>query len=231
VLSEMSARREISFIRESARSVPSWWPKFQNRLTSMLELLRHDKSQKSVRILKVMLVPFGDVDRRNLEVLADKLQQVLPDSEVKLTAAAEIPLNSFVPSRQQSLADAFLSALLKIAQAKERRKALGVTDRDLFAPSMNFVFGQALRNVAVISTYRLMPRHDLNNRIELLQLRILKEAIHELGHTLALGHCPNSFCVMHFSKSIDDTDLKSQCFCSTCSAKVRKLTGTHHSIR
>ena len=54
----------------------------------------------------------------------------------------------------------------------------------------------------------------------LFRERALKEAVHELGHTYGLGHCPDSTCVMHFSNSLPDTDLKGWKFCPDCQEKV-----------
>jgi archaemetzincin len=50
--------------------------------------------------------------------------------------------------------------------------------------------------------------------------RAVKEIVHELGHTFGLGHCPNSKCVMHFSNSLADTDLKEAYFCNMCRPKI-----------
>jgi len=51
----------------------------------------------------------------------------------------------------------------------------------------------------------------------------VKEAVHEVGHTLGLAHCTNSSCVMFFSNSILDTDRKKSAFCEKCSTFVRGL--------
>ena len=44
----------------------------------------------------------------------------------------------------------------------------------------------------------------------------LTEAVHEIGHLLGIGHCPEPTCVMHFSNSLYDTDRKSPMFCGQC---------------
>jgi archaemetzincin len=59
----------------------------------------------------------------------------------------------------------------------------------------------------------------------LFRERALKEAVHELGHTYGLQHCPNLRCVMHFSNSLRDTDAKQAKWCSRCATQVRDLTG------
>ena len=46
--------------------------------------------------------------------------------------------------------------------------------------------------------------------------RILKEAIHELGHTFSLKHCQNKKCVMCFSNNIEEVDIKKSEFCEDC---------------
>ena len=50
--------------------------------------------------------------------------------------------------------------------------------------------------------------------------RALKEAVHELGHTLGLAHCPDAGCVMHFSNALVDTDRKGHRLCVVCERKL-----------
>jgi archaemetzincin len=89
---------------------------------------------------------------------------------------------------------------------------------DLFVPGLNFVFGLAVGNTAVISLARL--RSEKNEYV--FRERALKEAIHELSHTFGFQHCPDIKCVMHFSNCLEDTDIKGPDFCRVCSAKVRR---------
>ncbi|TLX91314.1 MAG: hypothetical protein E6K97_02920 [Thaumarchaeota archaeon] len=37
---------------------------------------------------------------------------------------------------------------------------------------------------------------------------MVKECVHELGHIFGFVHCPNIECVMYFSNSLSDTDIK-----------------------
>jgi archaemetzincin len=101
-------------------------------------------------------------------------------------------------------------------------RLLGVTAHDLFVPGMNFVFGEARcpGKVAVISTKRL--RASPRNR-DLFRERVLKESVHEIGHTQGLKHCSDPLCVMHFSEHIGDTDRKSSTFCKKCHSDLEKL--------
>ena len=104
-------------------------------------------------------------------------------------------------------------------------KVLGVTELDLFVPIFTFVFGlaQAGGNAALMSTCRLHQQfYGLPEDNELFLLRCEKEAAHELGHAHGLAHCPSYECVMHFSNSIEQVDLKSATFCGSCSVLVRQ---------
>jgi len=97
-----------------------------------------------------------------------------------------------------------------------------VTDKDLYAAGLNFVFGLAWRGVAIISMHRLFPGFygqppDRNLLVE----RAVKEAVHEVGHLHGLTHCKDRMCVMAFSNSILDTDYKSRKLCERCSARLR----------
>lgn len=96
---------------------------------------------------------------------------------------------------------------------------LGVADVDLYVPSLNFVFGEAdpARGVAVISLARLRPTfYRLQEDDRLFLERVGKEAVHELGHIFHLKHCTQRICVMFFSNSLADTDLKENEFCHRC---------------
>jgi archaemetzincin len=98
-------------------------------------------------------------------------------------------------------------------------KVLGVVNVDLFIPILTFVFGEAqLRGIgSVIALHRLNNIfYGLSEDKELLRERLVKEAIHELGHNFGLIHCNNQSCVMKSSTYVEEVDQKSGEMCGSC---------------
>lgn len=125
---------------------------------------------------------------------------------------------SFDANRDQYHSTELLRCLLNHFPDK-RVKVLGITSLDLFIPILTFVFGEAQLDgtVAVVSSHRLRPQfYGLKPDDALMAQRAVKEAIHELGHTFGLVHCPYYECVMHSSPSVEEIDLKSEAFCPEC---------------
>lgn len=165
----------------------------------------------------ISLQPFGDVDFSILCYLREELSKKL-SAECRIGKRVNLPEKAFDPSRKQYRSTMFLDQLKTLLPGKAL-KGLAVVDVDLYVPRLNFVFGEAEveGKHAVISLFRLHPQYyGQPQDIEIYQKRILKEAVHELGHTFGLGHCSDPRCVMHFSNSIEDTDRKRESFCSNC---------------
>ena len=88
---------------------------------------------------------------------------------------------------------------------------------------LTFVFGEAQLdgNCAVVSTARLEEEfYGLPSREELFRERLVKEAVHELGHTFGLRHCADWRCVMTSSHAVERLDVKGAEFCSACRKPV-----------
>ncbi len=174
---------------------------------------------------RIVIQPYDKEHSSIKPVLTERLESIffLP---VLWKKAKPIPAAAFNPERQQFLGSFFLRDLLKEKQHGDI--VLGIVPYDLYEPDLNFVFGVAssFTKTAVISTYRLHNSfYGLPEDFSLFVDRTTKEAVHEIGHTLGLGHCPNPECVMHFSNSIQDTDRKSYYFCPVCYEKVKKAIG------
>jgi len=168
----------------------------------------------------ITLVPIGEVEKSALETLRQPLTEAF-GQRTWVGDGIELTKGSWNQRRGQHLASTLLAELPSPPSLGDR--VLGVVDGDIFAPGLNFVFGEAdiAGRRALISLPRLRQDfYGLLKNENLFQERALKEAVHELGHTYRLKHCPNSTCVMHFSNSLPDTDLKGWNFCPACSEKV-----------
>jgi archaemetzincin len=102
-------------------------------------------------------------------------------------------------------------------------KILGITNVDLFIPILTFVFGEAqLRGFgSIVSIHRLNNAfYGLPDNRLILEERLIKESIHELGHNFGLFHCSNQKCVMRSSTYVEDIDYKSMEMCDECRAEL-----------
>ena len=98
-------------------------------------------------------------------------------------------------------------------------KVLAITKVDLFIPILTHVYGEAQLGgkTCILSTHRFGEELCSGTDSETFRCRIEKEAIHELGHTFNLRHCPDLTCIMHYCRSVRDVDLKLNRFCRYCS--------------
>jgi archaemetzincin len=131
------------------------------------------------------------------------------------------PKYLFDKARKQWISDSLLDWLLESINPGSTTKVLAICDFDAYSDELNFVFGQAHLGGRAAAIY--LPRlkdefyvrksDKINN---LFEQRVIKESVHELGHTFGLRHCQISKCVMHFSNSLQDTDFKDDEFCDRC---------------
>ncbi len=161
---------------------------------------------------------FGDKARIN----SDSLQS---SSSLQLSSSITTmpPTYLFDKARKQWISDSLLDWLLETNKPDITTKVLAICDFDAYSDELNFVFGEAHLGGRVAAIY--LPRlreefyvrkSDKNNNKNLFEQRVIKEAVHELGHTFGLRHCQISKCVMHFSNSLQDTDFKDDKFCERC---------------
>jgi archaemetzincin len=165
----------------------------------------------------ISLMPVGRVDRALLEPLAEGLTQ-------RLRVACSIQPDgletefAFNPLRRQYHSSEILKKILA-RHPSPGWKVLGVTEMDLYIPVLTFVFGEAqlADGGAVVSAHRLRQEfYGLPPDPEVLHQRLLKEALHELGHTYGLHHCADYTCVMSAANGVERIDLKRAEFCPAC---------------
>jgi len=177
----------------------------------------------------IYLQRIGDIDPGILIVLIKDLKWFFKKYGLKIVNLPDpfhLLESEYDSNKRQYDALKVKKRLIKYVKNKGYYRVLGVLDVDIFSKYLNFVFGVAdlpknkSFGSALISITRL--REKFYRRIEnvaLFKLRIVKEAIHELGHTFGLEHCTN-FCVMKFSNDLEDTDQKPPKFCEDCANRM-----------
>jgi archaemetzincin len=172
--------------------------------------------------LTILLIPLGAIPNDLLSGLVEPLMGAfgLP---CDIASSVPIPPAAYDHDRRQYVGHAILAALAALETPLEAERVLGIVDEDCYAPGLNFIFGQAAGPYAFIALPRLRQSfYGLPEDEPLFRERVLKEAVHELGHTYGLGHCLDRRCVMHFSNSLRDTDVKGASFCRRCQTRLRR---------
>ncbi|MBU2028258.1 MAG: archaemetzincin family Zn-dependent metalloprotease [Proteobacteria bacterium] len=156
----------------------------------------------------------------------EKLERFIFSTFHLRTKRREFKINlkdAFDQSRVQYNSSLILRQLIK-KPPPDAEKILGVLDVDLFIPILTFVFGEAqLKGIgAVVSTRRLHNRfYGLPENRGVTTDRLLKEAVHELGHTFGLIHCTQPKCVMNSSTYVENIDLKTAELCPLCQQSIK----------
>ena len=121
-----------------------------------------------------------------------------------------------------------------ILAAVARRRSSGafrtvcLCEADIFIPERDFVFGVASRRsrTALVSVCRLRStRYGMSPDPALLEKRLRKLLLHELGHTFGLDHCRNG-CVMAFARSLPQLDASADDYCADCRRRCEKILGS-----
>ena len=177
-------------------------------------------------MFSILIVPIRPVDHAELTALVAPLSNAfgLPVSIEESNYLD--PSFAFDTYRNQFNSTAIIAALLE-RSAPFDGKIIGITTVDLFVSVLTYVFGEAQLDgrVAVLSNYRLREElYGLDPNPKLEHIRLMKEAIHELGHTFGLIHCHNPECVMHSSTSAEEIDIKGKDFCEECEQIVKTST-------
>jgi archaemetzincin len=164
----------------------------------------------------IVISSIGDFDNDLLATISKEIERIYGFLSKPLALLHDLEF-AFHPNRNQYHSTPILAELANKAPP-EAIKVLGITQVDLFIPILTHVYGEAqLGGVScIVSTFRLNEGHSSLNTKEPFRSRIVKEAIHELGHTFKLRHCRDHTCLMHYCRTERDVDCKSDQLCRYC---------------
>ena len=179
----------------------------------------------------VYLQGIGELEQAILTKLKKQIEWELKGyiRSVEL-AKNSIPLydSEYNSVERQYDANKILFRIKKIFQRSNRISVLGIIDEDLYSRFKIMLFGIAeegflsLPGIALISITRLKETfYNRPDDIALFELRVFKEALHELGHTFTLKHCEHD-CIMQYSKNLAAIDRKPPHFCDSCLILIKE---------
>jgi len=177
-------------------------------LTTLLFSCNRSKA-KVDRDLVIKIQPFIGTDASEVKEVADSIRKYYP--KVIIASPVKLPDFAFYAPRGRYRADSLLKFLSAIAKSNET--LIGFTTRDISTSNGSIAdwgvmgLGKCPGNSCAVSTFRLNMSQGKN--------QFFKVAIHELGHTMGLPHCPNPECFMRDAKGGNPLD-EEKGFCPKC---------------
>lgn len=159
--------------------------------------------------MTILIQPFKDIKPETVEKVAEGIKKVYP--HVKVLNAIDFPENTYYKERNRYRADSIIKFLSN--DTKQGFVTIGLTLKDISATKGNIkdfgIMGLGYRpgNACVASKFRLSKENT--------DEQFYKIAIHELGHTQGLPHCPVKMCFMRNAEGKNPTNEETD-FCPKC---------------
>jgi len=164
-----------------------------------------EKSATGKEAVTILIQPFKGIESEKVEFVAKEI------GNVKILEPVDFPENTYYSPRNRYRADSLISFLGK--NTKEGFITIGLTSKDISATKGKVkdfgIMGLGFRpgNACIASSFRL----DDEN----LDEQFFKVAVHELGHTQGLKHCPMRTCFMRSAEGKNPTNEETG-FCKKC---------------
>lgn len=189
---------------------------------SYIEPENETKRIPSSVIARVLIQPLNDADTASIHFLQQGIQDSL-GAEVQILPLRNMPAHAWYAARKRYWADTVLQWLQPLS-AKRSEKILAVTGKDISTSTIKQynwgIMGLAFQPgaVCIVSDYRL---HSASVGAVQRRHKLLKVALHELGHTTGLPHCAVATCLMADAEGKDKTAQLTG-FCNSCSTHIFK---------
>ncbi|WP_347218231.1 Zn-dependent protease [Chryseobacterium sp.] len=167
------------------------------------------KQQEQQEGITILIQPFRDISSEKVGKVTEGIRKVYPN--VKVLDAIDFPGNAYYKERNRYRADSIIKFLS--AKTKENFVTIGLTSKDISVTKGNVkdfgVMGLGYRpgKACVASNFRLSKKNS--------DEQFYKIAIHELGHTQGLPHCPEKMCFMRDAEGKNPTNEETD-FCKKC---------------
>lgn len=176
---------------------------------SCSEKERAVKKKEQEKAVTLLIQPFQDIKPENLEKVVTGIKKVYPNVEV--LEAIAFPENTYYKERNRYRADSIIKFLS--GKTKDGFVTIGLTSKDISATKGKIkdfgIMGLGYRpgKACVASMFRLSKENTDD--------QFYKIAIHELGHTQGLPHCPEKMCFMRDAEGKNPTNEETD-FCKKC---------------
>ena len=171
-------------------------------------------------VCRVAIQPLGDVPEEQVEAVSGALREMYAVETVVLEAV-DLPESAYYEPRRRWRAERLLDFLEpRLPDGSDR--IMGITTRDISTTKGEHedwgILGLAGINQppSVISFFRCRRRVGDVPAIE----RLRRVAIHEVGHSMGLRHCPTVGCFLEDARGTVDTIDRETFLCETCRRRL-----------
>lgn len=169
----------------------------------------------------IAIQPLGPIKAERVAEVKKELETVYGVG-VEILEIKPLPKESWYEPRGRYRAEKLLT-FLNDKTPERYRVVIGLTAKDISTTKDEhedwgiFGLGELDGRVCVVSTFRLNARGADEAK---LRVRLRRVAVHEVGHVMALEHCPIKGCVMQDAdSSIETVDHGTGGFCDDCNVK------------
>ena len=164
----------------------------------------------------VIIIPFSGTDSNLVKQIRKGLESHL-STTITIGPVSPLPIYAYYKPRSRYIADSLL-VFLNHNYAVKAEKIIGITEKDISTRKEDIEnwgvlgLGSCPGTSCVVSSFRA-GRYKVSPAVFLQRMTVL--ALHELGHTYGLPHCPEATCIMKDAggkMNLDDGNS----FCKAC---------------